>query len=57
MAVENEVRQIISKALKIPVEKLTPETKLDLFPSVTLRPRGGIRLRLCARAAASSGDT
>jgi acyl carrier protein len=29
MAVDNEVRQIISKALKIPVEKLTPETKLE----------------------------
>jgi acyl carrier protein len=29
MDVENEVRLIIAKALKIPVEKLTPETKLE----------------------------
>jgi len=27
----------------------TPETKISLFPSVTLRPRGGIRLRLAER--------
>jgi cytochrome P450 len=29
----------------------TPETAINLFPSVTLRPRGGVRLRLAARAA------
>ena len=28
----------------------TPETAINLFPSVTLRPRGGVRLRLAARA-------
>ena len=27
-----------------------PETAINLFPSVTLRPRGGVRLRLAARA-------
>jgi cytochrome P450 len=27
----------------------TPETAVHLFPSVTLRPRGGVRLRLVER--------
>jgi cytochrome P450 len=31
--------------------ELDPETKVDLFPSVTLRPRGGLKLRLAAHAA------
>ena len=34
--------------------ELAPETKVDLFPSVTLRPRGGLKLRLAARPARSS---
>jgi cytochrome P450 len=30
----------------------TPETQVRLFPSVTLRPRGGLRLRIHDRAQA-----
>jgi len=29
----------------------TPQTKVDLFPSVTLRPRAGVSLRLADRGA------
>ena len=32
----------------------TPETKLALFPSVTLRPRHGVHLRLSARTSPPS---
>jgi cytochrome P450 len=34
----------------------TPETEVRLFPSVTLRPRGGVRLRINERAAPTLED-
>jgi cytochrome P450 len=44
-----EAKLVLAVALQRFRFELTPETELALFPSVTLRPRHGVRLRLAAR--------
>jgi cytochrome P450 len=44
-----EAKLVLAGALQRFGFEPTPETKLALFPSVTLRPRHGVRLRLSAR--------
>jgi cytochrome P450 len=43
-----EAKLVLARALQRFRFAATPQTDLTLFPSVTLRPRGGVRLRLVA---------
>jgi cytochrome P450 len=45
-----EAKLVLAVALQRFRFEVVPETKLTLFPSVTLRPRHGIKLRLVARS-------
>ena len=47
-----EAKLVLAVALQRFRFEAVPETKLTLFPSVTLRPRQGVRLRLAARSVA-----
>ena len=48
-----EAKLVLAGALQRFRFEPTPETQVRLFPSVTLRPRGGVRLRLVERAASA----
>jgi cytochrome P450 len=43
-----EAKLVLARTLQRFRFEVTPETNLTLFPSVTLRPRNGVRLRLVA---------
>jgi cytochrome P450 len=43
-----EAKLVLARTLQRFRFEVTPETNLTLFPSVTLRPRNGVRLRLAA---------
>jgi cytochrome P450 len=47
-----EAKLVLAVALQRFRFEVVPETELTLFPSVTLRPRHGVRLRLVARSGA-----
>jgi len=44
-----EAKLVLASAVQRFRFEPTPQTKIDLFPSVTLRPRGGVSLRLVER--------
>jgi cytochrome P450 len=46
-----EAKLVLASAVQRFRFEPTPETAVRLFPSVTLRPRGGIRLRVVERTA------
>jgi cytochrome P450 len=49
-----EAKLVLAVAIQRFRFEVTPETGLTLFPSVTLRPQHGVRLRLAARRALTS---
>jgi cytochrome P450 len=51
-----EAKLVLAVAIQRFRFEATPETVLALLPSVTLRPRHGIRLRLTARGMSGPGD-
>jgi cytochrome P450 len=52
-----EAKLVLAVAIQRFRFEVTPETELALLPSVTLRPRRGLRLRLAARSEGSSTPT
>ena len=44
-----EAKLVLATALQRFRFEVTPQTELTLLPSVTLRPRHGLRLQLAAR--------